>query len=195
MIDATHASRAVAGACRSLSLLGDRTRALALLTPICLAGPASAGDVHVDGLKVVEVGVFEATTVQKDPADTPSGVVLLQKDVRLAQSTTEVCPRPGVLFGLRYAVEGEPQGAPVEIVVRINFPGAGVRYPGSRKREKYAEQAYTRNIGAIRFSDYAIGGYWDALPGHWSIQFWSDGRLIGEQGFDLKKSACRAARK
>ena len=88
------------------------------------------------GLRIVEVGVFEATTVQKPPADTPSGVVLLQKDVRLAQSTTEVCPRPGVLFGLRYAVEGEPQGAPVEIVVKVNFPGAGVRYPGSRKRER-----------------------------------------------------------
>ena len=161
MIDATHASRAVAGACRSLSLLGDRTRALALLTPICLAGPASAGDVHVDGLKVVEVGVFEATTVQKDPADTPSGVVLLQKDVRLAQSTTEVCPRPGVLFGLRYAVEGEPQGAPVEIVVRINFPGAGRALPRLaetgkiRRASLYAQ--HRRRFGSLTMRLAAIG--------------------------------------
>ena len=180
---------------RPASAIGRGAGAVASLALTCLASVASAGPAHVSGLRVVEVGVFEATTVQKIPADTPSGVVLLQKDVRLAQSTTEVCLRPNVQFGLRYAVEGEPQGAPVEIVVRVNFPGAGVRYPGSRKRERYAEQAYARDIGAVRFADYTIGGYWDALPGHWSIQFWTDGRLIGEQGFDLKKSACKAARK
>jgi hypothetical protein len=160
-----------------------------------LASAVSAAAPRVDSVKMLDVGVFEPTTVQKDPADAPSGVVLLQKDVRLTQSTTDVCPRPGVDFGLRYAVEGAPQGAPVAIVVRVNFPGAGVRYPGSRKRERYSEQAYTRDIGAVRFADYTIGGYWDALPGHWSIQFWSDGRLIAEQGFDLKKSACKPARK
>jgi Domain of unknown function (DUF3859) len=167
---------------------------VAVLTLLCHASAAGAGPSRVDGVKAVEVGVFEPTTVQKDSADAPSGVVLLQKDVRLTQSTTEICPRPGVVFGLRYAVEGAPQGAPVEIVVRVNFPRAGVRYPGSRKRERYAEQTYTRDIGVVRFADYTIGGYWDALPGHWSIEFWSDGRLIGEQGFDLKKSACKAAR-
>ena len=160
-----------------------------------LASAVSAAAPRVDGVKMLDVGVFEPTTVQKDSADAPSGVVLLQKDVRLTQSTTEICPRSGVVFGLRYAVEGAPPGAPVAIVVRVNFPGAGVRYPGSRKRERYSEQAYTRDIGAVRFADYTIGGYWDALPGHWSIQFWSDGRLIGEQGFDLKKSACKPARK
>ena len=160
-----------------------------------LASAVSAAAPRVDGVKMLDVGVFEPTTVQKDSADAPSGVVLLQKDVRLTQSTTDICPRPGVDFGLRYAVEGAPQGAPVAIVVRVNFPGAGVRYPGSRKRERYSEQAYTRDIGAVRFADYTIGGYWDALPGHWSIQFWSDGRLIAEQGFDLKKSTCKPARK
>jgi hypothetical protein len=179
---------------RPAFLLGRDASAVASLALTCLAGAASAGPARVDGLKVVEVGVFETITHKKEFADTPSGVVLLQKDVRLVKSTTDVCPKPGVVFGLRYAVEGEPQGAPVEIVVRVNFPGSGVRYPGSRKREKYAEQVYTREVGAVRFSDYTIGGYWDALPGHWRIQFWSDGRLIGEQGFDLKKSACRAAR-
>ena len=191
MVAATHAvpscSPVFAGARWASVVL-----ALALTS---LVSAASAGPPRVDGVKTLEVGVFEATTVQKDPADTPSGVVLLQKDVRLTQSTTEICPRSGVVFGLRYAVEGAPPGAPVAIVVRVNFPGAGVRYPGSRKRERYAEQAYTRDIGAVRFADYSIGGYWDALPGHWSIQFWSDGRLIGEQGFDLKKSACKPARK
>jgi hypothetical protein len=171
------------------------TSAVLALALTSLVSAASAGPPRVDGVKMLEVGVFEATTVLKDPADTPSGVVLLQKDVRLTQSTTEICPRAGVVFGMRYAVEGAPQGAPVAIVVRVNFPGAGVRYPGSRKRERYAEQLYTRDIGAVRFADYTIGGYWDALPGHWSIQFWSDGRLIGEQGFDLKKSACKPARK
>ena len=180
---------------RPASAIARGASALASLALTCLANAATAAPTHVSGLRVVEVGVFEATTVQKIPADTPSGVVLLQKDVRLAQSTTEICPRSGVVFGLRYAVEGAPQGAPVAIVVRVNFPGAGVRYPGSRKRERYAEQAYSRDIGAVRFADYAIGGYWDALPGHWSIQFWTDGRLIGEQGFDLNKSACKAARK
>jgi hypothetical protein len=172
-----------------------RASAVLALALTGLASAASAGPPRVDGVKMLEVGVFEPTTVQKDPAEAPSGVVLLQKDVRLTQSTTEICPRSGVVFGLRYAVEGAPQGAPVAIVVRVNFPGAGVRYPGSRKRERYAEQAYTRDIGAVRFADYTIGGYWDALPGHWSIQFWSDGRLIGEQGFDLKKSACKPTRK
>ena len=174
---------------------GRGASALAALALLCHADVARAGPPRVDGVKVVEVGVFDATTVEKNPADTPSDVVLLQKDVRLAQSTTEVCPRPGVQFGLRYAVDGEPRGAAVEIVVRVKFPGGGVRYPGSRKREPYVEQAYTRAIGVVGFADYTIGGYWDARPGHWSIQFWSDGRLIGEQGFDLKKSACRAARK
>jgi hypothetical protein len=174
--------------------LGRDACVVAALALTCLASAANAGQPRVDGVEVVEVGVFEATTVKKEFADTPSGVVLLQKDIRLTQSTTDVCPKPGVMFGLRYAVAGEPRGAPVEIVVRVVFPGAGLRYPGSRKREKYAEQAYTRDIGAVRIADYTIGGDWDALPGHWSIQFWSDGRLIGEQGFDLKKAACKARR-
>jgi hypothetical protein len=158
---------------------------------MCLPGFAWADEARVDGLRLVEVGVFDATTFKKEIADTPSGVILWQKDIRLTKSTTVVCPKPGVVFGLRYAVEGEPAAAPVEIVVRVNFPGRGVRYPGAKTRQKYAEQAYTRDIGVVRFSDYTIGGYWDALPGHWSIQFWTQGRLVGEQGFDLNKSACR----
>jgi len=124
---------------RPAAAIGRGARVFASVALTCLASAVSAAPAHVSGLRVVEVGVFEATTVQKIPADTPSGVVLPQKDVRLAQSTTEVCPRSGVDFGLRYAVEGAPQGAPVSIVVRVNFPGAGVRYPGSRKRERYAE--------------------------------------------------------
>ena len=156
-----------------------------------VVGAAGAAETHVDGVRVVDVGVYTATVVAKEPADTPSGVVLLQKDIRLTTPTTDVCPKPGVVFGLHYALEGAPAGAPVEVVVRVNFPPPGVRYPGSKKRERSAEQVYQREIGAVRFADYTIGGLWDALPGHWSIQFWSQGRMIFEQGFDLHRAACR----
>ena len=189
MVAETHA-RARAAAFR----LGGRASAAASLALVCLASPAGAGPARVDGLRILEAGVYAAKATPKAPADTPSGVVLLQKDIRLAQPTTELCPRPGVTFGVRYVVDGAPPGAPVEIVVRVNFPRSGVRYPGARKRETFAEQSYTREIGAVRFADYTIGGDWDARSGRWSFQFWSAGRMIGEQAFDLKRSACKAAR-
>jgi hypothetical protein len=191
MIAATHASPTAAGSGRRAWLPGNGVRTALLLAPLCFSGFARADEARVDGLKVVEAGVFEAVTFKKEFADTPSGVVLWQKDVRLLKSTTFVCPKPGVVFGLRYAIEGAPLGAPVEIVVRVNFPAPGVQYPGAKTKQMYAEQAYTRDIGVVRFSDYTIGGYWDALPGHWSIQFWTQGRLVAEEGFDLNKSACR----
>lgn len=177
-----------------LTIVSRRALFFAAAAPLALAGlagAANAAETRVDGVRVVDVGVYTATVVAKEPADTPSGVVLLQKDIRLARSTTDVCPKPGVVFGLHYALEGAPAGAPVEVVVRVNFPPPGVRYPGSKKRERSAEQAYERDIGAVRFADYTIGGAWDALPGHWSIQFWSQGRMLFEQGFDLLRSACR----
>lgn len=185
MIAATHV--------RSPSAARRFARLFGFLALVCSAAPANAAAARIDGVRVVDVGVYAATVADKPPADAPSGVVLLQKDIRLTKSTTDVCPKPGVVFGLHYAIEGQPAGAPVEIVVRISFPPPGVRYPGTRKRERYAEQVYQRDIGAVRFADYTIGGPWDALPGHWSVQFWSQGRMIFEQGFDLHRAACKAA--
>ncbi len=187
MIDATHASRTAAGARRPASLFSDSARALALLTPICLAGPADASGWHVDELKITAVGIYDSGTV---PLAGSPGIPVWQRTSRLVRATTTVCPKPGTEFGLFYSVEGEPVGVPVPILVRVSFPSPGIRYPGKEKAEMYVERIYSTPIGGAQLISYAIGGDWDARPGRWTVGFWSGGRLLAEQAFELDKSAC-----
>jgi hypothetical protein len=155
--------------------------------------PAGAQAVRVDGIRLVDVGAYSVESSQPEKAETPTGAIHWNTGVRLIDRSTTICPRPGSMFGMRYVVEGAPLGAEVQIRVVVRFPAPGMRNPHTGQTSMLAEHSFSRNIGATRFTNYAIGEDWEAVPGVWAIELWRQNRKLLEQDFTLDTSACHVS--
>jgi hypothetical protein len=104
------------------------------------------------------------------------------------QSTQKIPLRKGVTFGLRFAPQGLDEGQWAELDVVTVYPEPGVRPSGANK-------LFASNIAQILATGaqdspanlylYQLTENWELLPGIWKFEFYSQGRKIAEQAFEL----------
>jgi hypothetical protein len=148
-----------------------------------------AQPVEVTGIKIVEYGIYQATDRQfVDDPNLPRKTRRDVSDVKKLEQTTTILARKNTLFGVRYKIEGEPQGKAVPLVLVTRFPG-DVRDPittGVRSSNKRAPEEFL--IGATHFRGYRLEEDWElALTGPWLFEFWHGNQKLKEQVFEVVK--------
>ncbi|NIR31304.1 MAG: DUF3859 domain-containing protein [Gammaproteobacteria bacterium] len=152
---------------------------LILLPPCATLADTSS----VNGARVVEYGQYDVVRGERVAAtDTAAGYmsrVQTYQRVGGPQIPAEV----GTAFGLKYIVEGEPEGEKVTLTVVQTFPPQGVTHPDTS--ETTHEQRYRRyaRVGEETFDGYILSKPWEVVPGRWTIQILHEERLLIEKKF------------
>ena len=86
-------------------------------------------------------------------------------------------------FGIRFVVEGGPDGAPVPVTMVLKFPQPGLKEPGKPKPTLEYRTQIDTIIGGDNYESYGFDYPWEVLPGEWTFELWANGRKMAEQKF------------
>jgi hypothetical protein len=138
---------------------------------------------QVRGIEVTEYGIYavEKSDCHRDQ----QGIERCSRgNIRHAATTWTVPANIGVEFGLRYRVVGAPPGARLTIKRVWLLPKPGFR-PPSGPAIDHLDRADAVFAGEDTLVTYGFDDPWELVPGHWTIRFYYDDRLIGEREFTM----------
>ncbi len=163
-----------------------RIAILGALFVFCFAVRASAQEIQ--RAELLWFGNYTAAEVRsvEDPTS-PTGKRLLSKGVKgpTANSDRIAIVRGDVRFGFGYRLIGSPNGRLVKTIHIYRFPGNGIRGPSG------ALQQSTTTVREDEIGDTGhIGWRMDGnepkeYEGVWTLQIWSEQKLLLEQKFTL----------
>ena len=159
---------------------GARATLAALATLVFLAPGAAAQSPRIERIDVLEAAIYEIDVMDLRPGQQgdPRKVTIVKK--------TDVVPaKIGIQFGIRYVVIGEPARANVRLDVVTRFPPQGLRDPVYGRTLHRSDEVITAKIGEPLVSGYKFDQTWEAVPGPWIFEIWSDGRKLAEQRFTV----------
>lgn len=140
----------------------------------------------VEGMTFFHPGIYtEQTSVTEAAPDTTLGHVTYVKNAHLVQPTTQIPARLGTTFGMRYRVLGSPAGAPVNLRAITRIPHPGITNPRNNTTFLTSEYESMQVIGEVNYRSYIFEEPWEIVTGIWSMEFWLDGKLVGEQKFEV----------
>lgn len=138
---------------------------------------------QVNGIQILERGVYRAETVKRTETPGGTGMVNTVQNMRLISSTTTVLGQVGVRFGLLYVPLGDVPGADTQLKLVISFPPGGLRNPETREIFFRTESMVTVSIGTAWYWEYHLESEWEVVPGIWTFGFWYQERKLAEQRF------------
>ncbi len=166
-----------------------RAAALALLCLLGFVSPAGAGE--ASGVEIVEFGLYSADVAGE--LREPNGIVsnVIENICHIATTAT-VPMLPGVLFGMRYRVDGAPAGAPVELTLAVQFPAA-LQPAGAAGPVTRHERSATQAVGTTSYTGYSFDRDWEFVPGTWTLEVLQHGRKLAEQSFTVVDAPATSA--
>ncbi|CAN5722864.1 hypothetical protein BH10PSE6_BH10PSE6_21330 [soil metagenome] len=158
-----------------------RAVALVLLCFLGLVSPAAAGE--ASGVEIVEFGLYTADVAGE--LREPNGIVsnVIENICHIATTTT-VPMRPGVLFGMRYRVDGASAGDPVDLTLAVQFPTA-LQPSGAARPVTRHERNAILAVGTTSYTGYSFDQDWEFVPGTWTLEVLQRGRKLAEQSFTV----------
>jgi len=173
--------------CRSAkpaaALLHALSIAAVFLFAVLSASRSQSDEYRVDRVKILEQGVFQASSHGLPTGHSSFGPVTKVRDVFLVQSTTTIPARKWLRFGLRYVITGAPTGAPVDIRIVTRFPETGLLNPVDGVRHYQSEYTILGAIGVPAYREFMFDQSWEMVSGEWVFEFWQAGRNIEMQKF------------
>jgi hypothetical protein len=143
-----------------------------------------ASAANISKIKIVEHGVFEAQkTKDQEAKDTSIGYIDIIDNIRLVKETDTIAAAVGTQFGIRYIVEGEPDGAQIKILVKVLHPRTV--NPKNNKEVTLDQWSSYPTIGKTKYSGWGFDHGWELVPGKWIIQLWYGDRKLAEQAFTI----------
>ena len=121
----------------------------------------------------------QAAGVENDQHSVSDGPTLVRR-------TTTITAGPDVVFGINVRLIGEPAGATAPIRVVWRYPQPGLRNPNGTVKftDEYEE---TRGVDEKTTYYWALGPEWTLVPGEWTIELWSGGKMLVKQAFQLQR--------
>ena len=171
------------------------TGLLAALSAFLVTGCATDQEILVSNIEVVGYGLFEYNSVRHDRDDTSSvgSKMGAAKGLQLSSQTDRIPIRPGLAYGIRFVVHGNPPDAAVEIRVILTSTnpcvlrdtGRSVYQNDSVLNVRIGE---TRHIGG-RFpvseeENHCIG---ETQPGTNTLELYHGKRKLAQQVFHIVK--------
>jgi uncharacterized protein DUF3859 len=158
---------------------------------LLLAGifSAHAQSLKVDRVEVLEFGLYQSDKIRTiDDPKVAAGVITPGTNRKLLETTTTVPGRVGVEFGLRHVLVGQPAGTVAALTYVTRFPPQGVRNPKTGEIFYKNEFPWKDGVGEKKYRTYSFDEDWEIVPGEWALEFWYEGRKLGEQKFTVVKA-------
>jgi hypothetical protein len=158
------------------------TLALTIATSLSI----HAEDVRVLRVNVVEFGIYElGKTIAAPHPNMEAGQISPAGEQKLVEVTTTIRAKIGLSFGVRFVLIGSPQGQGVHLTYVTRFPAPGATNPTTGTVHDKSEFLWPTTIGKNTARSYRFDESWELLPGKWSLEFWYEGRKLGEQTFTV----------
>lgn len=151
-------------------------------------GAVSSDAPSVSGARVVEYGQYEVVRGERVSAtDTAAGYMSRVQTYQRVGGPHQIPAEIGTAFGLKYVVEGRPEGEKIALTVVGTFPPEGMTHPGTG--DTTHEQRYRRyvRIGEETFDGYGLSKPWEVVPGQWTIRVFHGERLLIEREFIVRE--------
>lgn len=152
---------------------------------------AGAQAPKVDRVNIIEYGIYTATPRDEikeeklNPhASVGAGRVQPTSDNKLVTKTDTVQARLGLRFGISYVVVGQPNGKEVKLTWITRYPPQGLVAPQGEKIQK-DEFDWPAKIGEPTYRSFKFDYPWEMAAGDWSLEFWYQGRKLGEKKFTV----------
>ncbi len=160
--------------------------------PISLVLAADAG--WVESVSIVERGIYTAIDAGPFVRRGSLGPVSRIARASLLRSTDVIPARKSLRFGLRYVLEGTPQGSAVDIKLVTRFPDPGLLDPSTGIKHLSSEYTITGQVGVVAYREFQFDESWEIVPGEWVFEFWQSGRQVGSQTFCIVNSLAKEGR-
>ena len=161
-------------------LMKSHLTCLAIL--ICLLGCAGSQveRKNVDGAKILDYGMCTINLKETAPSDTTaSGGYNATEGVIFTSKTTNIPAEKGISFGIKYVVDGDPEGSKIKLKVVAIHP--------SIKGKIRSSAMVDAKAGTWRADFYTFNEDYELVEGEWIFQvYWKDNLLI-DQSFTVSK--------
>ena len=161
-----------------------------LRTLLCVAfasmgsAAALAKQISVDRIDIVTFGIFSSGTVTSSEARPGTNGITLREGRKLLSRTETVPGVVGATFGIQYIVRGAPKGQVVKLTYVTRFPPSGMVNGTGEKLEK-SQFDWDDTVGKTAIRTYTLDNAWEIVPGDWKMEFYYEGRKIGEKRFTM----------
>ncbi len=159
---------------------------ITIFSVYCFTRPVVAEDIEVYQIDILEYGEFKAYSVKRKNAENTSiGKMTVLKEIELFKQTNTIEGSIGTQFGVKYFINGSPEGANVPLSVRMVHPKT--INPDTQQISTIDEWIAKNKIGSSNFSGWIFEYKWEIVPGEWTIQLLYDGEILAEKKFTVQK--------
>jgi hypothetical protein len=155
-------------------------RLTVIVTLVITSSAAHAQAATLQGVRVLEQGIYEAET---DRSRQPANGVWPVYNFRLSKATTSIPMRRHLRFGFRYVLQGAPHGKPEEVELVTRYPAPGILHPQTQIWRTESRYRLEVRIGIPRYREFQFVEDNELVPGLWVFEFWQGARKLGEQHF------------
>lgn len=155
----------------------------AALCALALAIWAPAAAQEVTAITVVEHGLYTAEITSTTTLPNGIGQSSLRNICHVA-TTRSVPALMNVMFGFRFRVEGEPQGAVADLRRVTRYPVPLKPIPSRPPVLEYDFPINVR-IGSVSYIGYGFDHAWELQTGSWTLELWQGRRKLVEQVFEV----------
>lgn len=164
--------------------MGRKIIVLVIILMLALCPTARAS--NISKIRIVEYGIFE-TRVEKtvDAKGTSLGRVdILDNSLKNTKKTNVIEAAVGTNFGIRYVVEGNPNGDEVKLLVKVIHPNT--INPETNQITTIEQVTVFPKIGELSYAGMGFEEAWELSPGEWIFQLWSADQKLAEQSFTVR---------
>ena len=145
---------------------------------------ALAKQISVDRIDIVTFGIFSSGTVTSSEARPGTNGITLREGRELLSQTETVPGTVGATFGIQYVLRGSPDGQVVKLNYVTRFPQAGMVNDKGQKLQK-TQFEWNDTIGKPAIRTYTLDNAWEIVPGDWTMEFYYEGKKLGEKRFTI----------
>jgi len=139
---------------------------------------------EITGGKILKYGIYTATEVKIVKAEgTAAGKRRISEDAEILENTTQIPATIGKGFGIRYVINGKPDGRQINIRVKVAHPP--MKNPEKEKAVTISEYTRKAKIGTIIWNDYTFDEEWELVTGKWTIQIYYKDQKLLEKTFTV----------
>ena len=141
-------------------------------------------DVEVTEVDIYQYGIFKSHI--NDIIHNPTSVTGTEAVITIKNFLKKTLSVPAVIgkhFGIIYVIKGKPDGAKVNIKIRILHPP--IKNPETNEIFKFTEFMYTVKIGSHEFYGWMFQHKWELEPGKYTIEIFYNGKKMAEQMFTV----------
>jgi hypothetical protein len=163
----------------------DVLRTLLCLVFASLGSVASlAQQITVDRIEIVTFGIYSPGKITERESLPGTNGITLREGRNLLSQTETVPGTIGATFGIEYILHGTPNGRVVKLNYVTRFPASGMVNGKGQKLEK-SQFEWNDTIGKNAVRTYTFDNAWEIVPGDWTMEFYYEGRKIGEKRFTV----------